>query len=290
MAVKFDNVLDLLHETGTLNRDDPLRAGNVVTLPDHGQVVMTGDLHGYEANFRRLERFADLDRYPHRHVILHELIHMNNCGALEAGQEDRSCELLLEALRWKVRFPEQVHFLLGNHDIAQVTGREISKAGAASIAAFNEWVRRCFRTAADVFLEALHELLLTFPLAARCPTGVWLSHSLPGPYAMEMFDVGIFERPYDDVDLRPGGSVYEFLWGRGHTHQQLDDLAKLLGAELFVVGHQCQGGGYAREDDRMIILSSDHAEGCFLPIDLSKSYTIDDLVARIRFFYQVPGE
>ena len=38
-------------------------------------------------------------------------------------------EVLLATARWKCSYPDQVHFLLSNHELAQVTGHEISKNG-----------------------------------------------------------------------------------------------------------------------------------------------------------------
>jgi hypothetical protein len=289
MTCQPEKALELLEVVGSLNREDPFRDGNLILLPDYGQVVMTGDLHGCETNFHRLRFFADLDRCPQRHVIIHELIHINNHDAFSPSCEDRSCQLLLEALEWKQAFPDQVHFVLGNHDLAQITGREITKSGAASIAAFNDWVRQTFGRLGDRFLDDLSLLLSTFALAARCPNRLWLSHSLPGPYATDTFDAAIFNREWQPLDLLPGGSIYDLVWGRGHTREQLDRLADVLDSDFFIVGHQGQPTGFDCQFDRMIILSSDHSQGCFMPIDLAKRYHFDDLTARIRYFHQIPA-
>jgi len=290
MICQVDKAINLLNAAAKLNLEDPLREGNVIILPNYGQVVMTGDLHGCETNFERLKHFADLQRCPHRQVIVHELIHLSNNHGSSSGQprEDRSCDLLLRALEWKVQFPDQVHFLLGNHDLAQTTGREITKAGLATTAAFNDWVSQQFGPDAEELLEALPKLFVTFPLAARTTTGIFMSHSLPGPYAMDQFDATIFSRDYQPADLLRGGSVYELVWGRGHTAEQLEQLSQMLDVQFFIVGHQGQPCGFDCQFDRMIILASDHYEGCFMPLDLSKRYEFEDLVARIRYFRLVP--
>lgn len=283
-----EKAFELLDAVGKLNRQNPYRQGNVIVLPDYGQVVMTGDLHGHEVSFHRLKHFADLDRCPQRHVIVHELIHTNNDDPYAGPCEDCSCRLLLEALEWKREFPDQVHFLMGNHDLAQITGREITKSGSASIVAFDNWVRERFGSDAEGLLGALREYLSTLPLGARCPNGVWLSHSLPGPHAMDTFDASILDRDWRSDDLLPHGSVYELLWGRAHTAEQLEELADLFDADLFVVGHQAQPEGFDCQFNRMIILASDHSQGCFMPIDLAKRYSFEDLAARIRYFHQLP--
>ncbi len=292
MAYRIEKALELLEVGRELVRQDPCREGNVIVLPNYGQVVMTGDLHGYKPNLQKLKRFASLKRSPQRHVVLHEILHVNSFDVSGSHGGDDSCQLLLSALKWKIDYPEQVHFMLGNHDLAQITNREISKAGGPSIAMFNEGVYQSFGSDADMVLEAINRLLLAFPLAARCPNRIWLSHSLPGPYALDEFDMTIFGRQWEEEDLLPGGSVYELVWGRMHTQSSMEQLCDLFDVDHFVVGHQGQSEGFECQFGHMIILASEHPNGCFMPIDLSKDYDIDDLIDRVRYFYQVtlPGE
>ncbi|HEY3243643.1 MAG TPA: hypothetical protein VGM03_09850, partial [Phycisphaerae bacterium] len=42
--------------------------------------------------------------------------------------------------------------------------------------------------------------------------------------------------------------------------------------------------GHAVVADRMLILASDHNHGVFLPFDLKKKYTMEDLVGLLRPF------
>lgn len=287
MVCPIDKALDLMARVAEINANDPLRKGNLIVLPHFGQVVMTGDMHGFRANFEKLKVFADLDRCPDRHVVLHELIHTSVNGDDVAGDEDQSCQLLLAALEWKLAYPAQVHFIMGNHDLAQITDREITKSGGASIAAFNQWVCQEFSKEGLEILERVRALLATFSLAVRCPNRIWLSHSLPSPYAMEDYDITIFTRTVRPVDLLPKGSVYELVWGRNHTAEQLDRLAKLLDVDYFIVGHQNQPSGCGCAHEREIILASDHHRGCFLPIDLSRQYAFDELMGRLRYFHEI---
>ncbi len=285
-------IIEILDQAAHLNRVDPFREGHVILLPDFGQVIMTGDFHGCLVNFQKLQWFADLDRSFLRHAIIHELIHSNGRqpeDGINQMEEDCSCMLLIEAAKWKIEFPDQVHFLLGNHDLAQITDREVTKGGAASIANFNKWIFSRFGDeSAGKIIEKISEFLLTFPLAAKCANRLWFSHSLPSPLVMDDFDFSIFDRDWRPEDMVPLGSVYETVWGRSHYPDQLKELADILKVDFFVLGHQQQDEGYATFCDRLIILSSDHGQGCFLPIDLSKRYSFQDLVSRIRFFTQLP--
>ena len=50
-------------------------------------------------------------------------------------------------------------------------------------------------------------------------------------------------------------------------------MAKLLDADVFVLGHQPQTDGWCKAGDNLIILACDHNHGCLLEVDLAKTYT-----------------
>ena len=59
-------------------------------------------------------------------MILQEIVHG---GLLGADGGDHSLDMLLEAIAWADQYPGQVHFLMANHDLAQVYGQPIMKDG-----------------------------------------------------------------------------------------------------------------------------------------------------------------
>ena len=109
-----------------------LRKEQVVKLPA-GEVWIAGDIHDHRNNFRKLIAAADLGNNPQRHLILQELIHGDHYD--EKGAED-SWEMLYKAAELKCDFPQQVHFLFANHDLAQIHGEGIMKAGLSVCEAF----------------------------------------------------------------------------------------------------------------------------------------------------------
>lgn len=277
--------VDIYLQACELNRNDPLREGSLLKFPNYGQVVMTGDLHGHRRNFGKLEQFCALDRFGARHVILHELIH-EDVASLTA--HDTSHELLLDSARWKCAFPDQVHFLLSNHELAQVNRHEITKNGRAVTADFEVGVSDAYGKGADNVLDAISTFVLSFPLAGRTPNRVFLSHSLPSPRDLPAFDAAVLSRALTEEDLGDGGSAHSMIWGRYHTEAALNTLAELLDVDFFLCGHQPQEMGYEVVHDRMVILASEHDHGVFLPLDLSKALTLKRLVKRIRPFASVP--
>jgi len=266
-------------EAARLNREDPLLHGSLLAFPDYGQVVMTGDIHGHRRNYEKLKRYCDLGHFGARHVILHELIHED---VPSLTQKDTSHELLLDAARWKCEFPDQVHFLLSNHELAQVTRNEISKNGRIVTIAFEQSLKDAFGAGGKDVLAAICTFICSFPLAGRTANRVLLSHSLPGPRELTAFDVGVLSRMLRDDDLDDGGSVHAMVWGRYHTEAVLDTLRELLDVDYFVCGHQPQESGYEVLHDRMVILASEHNHGTFLPLDLSKPVSLEVLINCIR--------
>jgi hypothetical protein len=55
-------------------------------------------------------------------------------------------------------------------------------------------------------------------------------------------------------------------------------MAKVLDADIFVLGHQRQEQGYSQAGHNLIILASDHNHGCILPINVCKTYTVEELL------------
>jgi len=262
-----------------LNRDDALLKGATLHLPDYGQVVMTGDLHGHRRNFQRIKNYCDLEQYPVRHVILHEIIHEE---PRNFGDSDMSHEVLLGAAEYKCEYPDQVHFLQSNHELAQLTNQDISKAGRVVTFSFLAGIRESYGAGADEVTDAILEFIASYPLAARTANRILLTHSLPSPNNMTEFDPTVLDRMPNPADLHDGGSAYLLVWGRYQQADQLERLAQMLDADIFICGHQPQETGYETWHNRLLILASDHNHGVLLPFDLKKPYQLADLVKSIR--------
>ncbi len=272
-----------LHEAATLIREDPNRRGSLLEFGGAGQLVMTGDMHGNLRNFDKLQRFCALERSPGRSVILHELIHSD---ISRPEERDLSIDLLVRAAQWKCDFPDNVYFLQSNHELAQYRKQEITKGGRSVLYDFECGVEFRYGAEAPAVLEAVDDYIAALPLAARTQSGIFMCHSLPDPMLLDTFDISVFERPLVPEDLGPGGAAYALVWGRFHSPAAVEMFAERLGVDFFIIGHTPQESGYA-VIGRLIILASEHNHGTFLPIDLSRRYTIDELSGSIRKFVAV---
>jgi hypothetical protein len=264
------------------NQIDALRVEQIVHLPAEGEVWMTGDIHDHRRNWEKLIKYADLANNPQRHLVLHELIHGDHYDA--AGAED-SWQMVYEAAKLKCDFPSQVHFLLANHDLAQIHGEGIMKSGVSVCEAFNAGVIRDFPQGGTSVTVAITEFLLSLPLAIKTASGLLFTHSLPTDEQIAKYDYSVFNRPLTGIDYkRRVGPVYQLIWGRHMTPAGVDMFAEQMGAKLIVTGHQPQEMGYAVNGDKHLIIASDHNHGVYLPLDLAAEYTMDDLVERLVKF------
>jgi hypothetical protein len=272
-------VADMFRRSAELVLRDDRRRGNIVELAGPCELVVSGDLHGNRAALDKVIRFAALGGSPGTFLILQELIH----GLPdERSGHDRSIELLVRAVRLFVENPRQVIFILGNHDVAQYTGAEITKNGAGVCKAFVEGVRHCFGEAGDEVLSAAGEFLLALPLAVRAPLGLWVSHSLPAPRRTTGETLAVLHRPYEQADLRRGGGVYEWTWGRGQTPEQVERLAGELGVEFFLLGHRHSVDGFEVVSPRCVTITSDGPAGCVVRLPCDRPLSAGSLTPYIK--------
>lgn len=275
--------LEILRAATAFIREDPNREGNLLKFGSAGQLVATGDMHGNRKNFAKLQRYCNLERSPARSVVLHELIHEE---PQPPHMVDLSIDLLLDVLQWKVEYPDNVFFLQSNHELSQWRGHDITKGGRSVLTDFERGVEHRFPGHGLAVTHGVIEYISALPLAARTASGIFMAHSLPSGPQMVDFDARVLTEPLQDADLEPGGSGYDLVWGRFQRPTELDAFAEKLEIETFVVGHTPQEDGLA-VTGRMIIIASDHNHGVFLPIDLAKSYTSEELAQIAKKFVAV---
>lgn len=274
-----DEVTRIFEDAAAANLDAACRKGSVDEVEPIGTLTATGDLHDNPVNFARVLKLAALERstddHPRR-VTLHEIVHGSLMGGL-----DFSYRALARAAALKAREPERVHTLLANHELAQIVGSGISKDGVNVVEAFDDGVAQVFGDGAERVLEAIGRFIRAMPLALvsgrGTAHGVLCAHSLPTPAMQDRFDPGIMDRPLEGADYEPRkGSAHLMVWGRGHTPEWLDELARAWGVELFLLGHEKAETGVRYVPNRAVVLNSDHDRGAVLSVDLASPPAASD--------------
>lgn len=237
-----------------------------VQIGDRGRLVATGDLHDNPSHLAKLVRLARLDASVDHHIVLHEMIHSER---LINGM-DLSHRMLARAAELVIRYPKQVHVLLANHELAQLTGRGVSKGAGNSVELFDAGLEFAFGDDAQLVSEAIAAFIRAMPIALKSESGVLCAHSLPGAHAMNTFDLGVLKRPLREADYdSQTGSASLMVWGREHTPALVERLRSAWGVSLFCLGHQHVETGAEMTQPNVIVLNSDHEFGACLPIDLA---------------------
>ena len=243
-----------------------------VRIGSTGRLLATGDLHDNPVHLAKLVRLAKLDASPDHHLVLHEMIHSERL----INHMDLSHRMLARAADLVIRHPTQVHVVLANHELAQLTGRGVSKGAGNSVELFHAGLEFAFGDDAITVSEAISEFIRAMPVALVSEGGLLCAHSLPGAHAMKWFDAGLLDRPLTDADYDANtGSASLMVWGREHTPEVIARLAHAWNIKLFCLGHQHvdtgaevmhTGGGTSAG---VIVLNSDHEFGACLAVDLA---------------------
>lgn len=281
-----------LNQAAELNFKDPLRQGILLTLPLLGELIVGADLHGNRKNFQAIQHFCDLKNNPSRQLILlGDWIH-----ALDLVQtgKDFSCVLLEEVVKFKIEFPNQVHLILGNHELSEFQGRHIFKDGKLLNFFFQKGLQLFYgETGAELFRQALENFTISLPLAARTQTKIWISHSTPEKTSIKKLPLPFFtQTPSLSHDRKQLKIIEEVVWGRDFSEKTARLLSEVWESEIFIVGHEKCNEGYQVPNPHHIILDSTDRYGTLAFMKLHQPYAQRGIVRQIRYLdtLEVPAE
>ncbi len=271
----FDQAADLTWQT-------PGREGNIVVLtPELAEDVMiTGDLHGHRRNFNLIKKVAALDANPRRHLVLQEICHGGDVYPQNGG--DMSHAVLEDVARLKVQYPDRVHVILGNHELAELTDYPIQKNKQMLNLLFRLGLQQMYGPATDKVREAIFPFLRSWPLAIRLPGGVFISHSIPERVDSRKFDSTIFSRELDEGDLYERTGVFQLVWGRDYRPENAEAFAKLVDASLLINGHEPCPSGFATPNSLQIIVDCCAEEATYMILSTDRPWTQAEAVGRIQ--------
>jgi hypothetical protein len=268
-------VAALFEDAAGAMRESPWRRGSIIELSPPGRLLVTGDLHDNPLHLQKILRLAQLDESPDRHVVLHEMIHSERL----VNGVDLSHRILAKVALALIVHPRQVHPLLANHELAQLTGKGVSKGAGDSVLLFNDGLQFVFGEEWESVAQSIHGFIRAMPIALRSgpARGVFCAHSLPAARMMKNFDLDVIARELRDDDYESKtGSAYLMVWGRGHTPEQLDQIAAKWNVKLFCLGHQHAETGIELAASNCLVINSDHERATVVPIDLAHVPTAEE--------------
>jgi hypothetical protein len=274
-------MLTHLRQAIALVRGTPGRRGRILELRDCTEVLVAGDLHGHVGNFQVLLKSADLANHPTRHFVLQELIH-GKYRYPRGGDKSHQLIDLFAAL--KCQFPRQVHYLPGNHEMAQWTNRPVLKADENLNVIFQEGVIEAYghQFGPQIYSTYL-DLFQALPVVARTPNRILMSHSQPMARVMTVFDPRRLEADtYDASDLQPGGTVHSLLWGRDTTLATSTEYLAKMDADLLVSGHIACNNGYDVPNARQLIIDCAECPAGYLLFPADRPLSQPELIACLR--------
>jgi len=276
-----ERILTLLRHAITLVRSTPGRKGRIIDLQDCTELLVAGDLHGHTANLQVMLNAADMAKNPNRHLVLQELIH-GKFRYPKGGDKSHQLIDLFAAL--KSQFPKQVHFIPGNHEMAQWTNRPVLKGDENLNVLFQSGVSEAYGPVyGPQVYDTYLDLFRALPVVLRTANRVLVCHSLPTSRVISFFDpTRLNAEVYDPADLQPGGVIHSILWGRDTTASNVEEYLRKMNADLLVSGHIASDQGYLIPNDHQIILDSAECPGGYLLFPTTLPLTQKELVGYIR--------
>ena len=258
------------------------RNGLVIDLDAEAQdVLVAGDLHGNLAHFQALLDRARLDRHPRRHLVLQEVVHGESRYS-DGGCKSHQLVDLVSAL--KCQYPDRVHLVLGNHELAELLDRSIIKGGVRSNEMFRQGIQQAYGAAANQILTAYRELFRSLPLAVRTHNGVFISHSFPEKSNLDdSFDPLIFQaRSIAEISPDRARSLHDIVWGRDSDAPTARQFAALVGAQFLVTGHMPCSEGFRNPNPLQLIVDCSRFPACYCLFSNQHPLTIDELVSNVQ--------
>lgn len=282
-SIEFiENTVATLGKAREANLNTPGREGNIVVLTSDlaDDVMITADLHGHRRNFNRIKRIADLEHNPKRHLILQEVCHggptyPSNGGCMSHG-------MLEDVARMKVQYPDRVHFILSNHELAELTEYPILKVGKMLNLMFRLGISEMYGPASEKIREAYLSFIASCPLGVRLPSDIFVCHSAPEKCDAKGFDTTVFDRELTGVDLKEGSDVFAMVWGRDYRPENAEAFARLVEAKVLIHGHTPCEKGFSAPNDLQIILDCCAEPASYVILPTSGDLTHGEVMKRIK--------
>lgn len=264
------------------NWQTPTRQGNLIVLDGESgdDVLVTADLHGHRRNFTLIQRLADLENHPRRHLVMQEVCHGGPTYPTNGGCMSHA--MLEDVARLKARYPDRFHFIMSNHEWAELMDYPILKSKKMLNLMFRMGLQQSYGPATEKVREAYMDFLRSCPLGVRLPGGVLICHSAPEQADDQPFDATLFNRPLDVLDWQEHGDMFRMLWGRDYRPENARAFAQQTKSKVLIHGHDPCSEGYRVPNDTQVIIDCCGDKACCLLLPLDQELTHEQVVARIQ--------
>jgi hypothetical protein len=278
----IENVITTYSRAVEANLHTPGRQGSTVHLDSQlaEELLVTGDLHGHRRNFNLIRKIAALDTHPRRHLLLQEVCHGGPTYPGNGGC--MSHNMLEDVAKLKVQYPERIHFILSNHELAEISDYPIQKNKQMLNLQFRLGMQQMYGPAAEKVREAYLAFLRSCPLAVRLPGGVLITHSLPENMDKRTFDKSLLSRAIDPVEYYDRDDLFDLVWGRDYREENARAFAGLFGARVLIHGHEPCPDGFLTPNKTQIILDCCSDKGCYAILPVGPELSQADVLARIQ--------
>lgn len=276
------NIVAAFDRAADANRQMPGRQGSTVVLTPElaDDVMITGDLHGHRRNFNRIRRIAALDKHPRRHLVFQELCHGGPTYSENGGCMSHT--ILEDVAELMAKYPQRVHLILGNHELAELTDFAIRKNNQLLNLSFRLGLQQMYGSAAEHVREALLRFLRSCPLAVRLSQGVLVTHSLPEGVDLRGFDPSVLLRDFVPDEDGEESDVFRLVWGRDYRRQNVDAFCNSVGANLLITGHEPCREGFIAPSDLQIVLDCCSDKGAYVILPVGAELSHAEVMERIE--------
>ncbi len=264
------------------NLETPAREGNLVHLTSESaeEVMVTGDLHGHRRNFNSIRRIADLENHPRRHLVMQEVCHGGPTYPSNGGCMSHT--LLEDVAKLKATYPDRLHFIMSNHEMAELTDYPIVKQRKMLNLLFRLGLQEAYGPATEKVREAYLPFLRSCPLGVRVADDILVCHSAPANFNPHAFDVTIFDRPLEAVDFREHGQLFNMLWGRDFSQENAAKYAKVTHSKVLIHGHEPCSSGFEAPNDIQIILDCCGEKASYVVLPTDRALSHQEIVERVE--------
>ncbi|BBM81825.1 metallophosphoesterase [Candidatus Uabimicrobium amorphum] len=268
-------VLEILNTALVVLQDSKYRQGFLFELPKDAELFITGDLHGNRKNFDIIKSKAKLHKHRNRHLIFQEILHSRS---FLIDYRDVSFLEIIDFFELLITFPNQVHIILGNHDLNFLLNRSSMRSNRKLDDYFFRGLELIFGEPSDDIVKIYKEIISWMAAAIKCGPLI-LTHSNPNSRNIKNFD---FERLKKISTLRPKKTIDFLVSGRDHSHETVQEFLRKCGSDFSVIGHEFCRKGFLQTTEQQIIIDSCHNLGCYLLCHPNKIKSIEQLQSCIH--------